>query len=139
MSKRIMSYRMLMEKGAKVLSPPQFYIANDSQFGKLWKGSATVELNGVVLQLVMWRHYSGLMSIELAQDVLFVDTVQVQNHWYEAYWHTLTVDGRLYFHSGGWFGLHPARLKLHELVNQARINWRLAAQLVLSSGWSILV
>ena len=108
------TYKDLIQKGAKVVAPLKYYAARSKVCGCMWEGEATLELDRVEYYLKMWWHGPDpdKMTQEMAEEVCSLYGMQVGGEWLDTYWHTICRDGMLWYHPEGWF----RNRKLKELV-----------------------
>lgn len=124
------NYKELVEDGAKIINPLEYYAVRPKACGYMWEGRATLAYKEYQLHMVLWWHGPEPedMSMEKAEVRTYPRGIKdlITGKYYDCSWHVVTKGGKMWLHEKGWFGFDPESREMAEwlLKNRTWQGWK---------------
>ena len=93
----------LIESGAKIVKPLDYYPSREKASGRMWGGDLTLEKDGITYHFEMWHHGGDEMSPEQALENVSLKGITKDGKYYDTYWYTLMDEDSILLYPKGWF------------------------------------
>ena len=121
-----MRAKTLLDEGAKVISPLEFYRSRPKAYGYMWGGKLILEKDGNTYHFGMWHHGGDQMTEDEALDSISLEGITYQGQYYDAYWFTVMTEDEIYLHQAGWFGNKDLEREVVEVLGGNKSNYSFA-------------
>lgn len=97
-------YTKLLSIGAKVAEPAVVSPDRLKSFGRMWRGHATLELNGELFRLELWHHGGHEETVESLLPHFSLKGISNSTRvGFDCNWHTVITPWGILYSKDGWF------------------------------------
>ena len=111
-------YHKLLGLGANVVKAPVIFPSRGKSFGRMWDGSAELELNGEHFNFELWYHGADEETLDTLLPHFSLKSISKSTRvGYDCNWHTVITPWGILYTPEGWFRNAELREKVGSYNN----------------------
>ena len=104
----------LVDAGAVYVDGPDFHADRAKVMGRMWGGSAQLELKKMQFFFQLWHHGADKETLDTLKPYFRLRGIRTLDRYYDCGWYTIVTEEGIWLHKKGWFGLSEDALSLKE-------------------------